>query len=102
MPCDYVNQAELDRRERERLEREREQELTEVEQALGAGNAAIVQDAMGNWRLEGVPLPKGMHDSCVLASLERRCSMELMNACAMAGAENVDFVGAHDASHKNQ
>ncbi len=100
MPCDYVNQAELNRRERERLEAEREAGMVEVEQALGAGTAAIVQDALGNWSIEGVPLPKGMHDSCVLASLQNRCSMEFMNACAMNGAENMDFIGAHDDSHK--
>jgi len=100
MPCDYVNQAELDRRTRERLEREREDELTEIESALGVGTASIVKDALGNWRLEGVPLPKGMHDSCVLASLQSRCSMEFMNACAMAGADAMDFIGSHNDSHK--
>jgi len=108
MPCDSVRDPayykELEQREAERAAKraakEQEDAMAEIERSLGAGTAYLEKDGLGNWTLVGVPLPSGMHDSCVLAGLERRCSMEFENAKSMAGATNMDFVGAHDASHK--
>jgi|GEM_PF-4382872 len=99
MPCDYIYREDMAKIERERKEREREEELARIEQELGAGIAAIVQNPDGSFSLEGTPLPEGMFDSCVLAALQERGSMEFMNAAAMAGATAFDFVGAHNASH---
>jgi len=100
MPCDLIYQQNLAAAERERKEREREEALTQIEQDLGAGIAAIVQNPDGSYSLEGTPLPEGMYDSCVLAALQERGSMEFMNACAAAGANVFDFIGAHNASHQ--
>ena len=57
MPCDLIYQQNLAAAERKRKEREREKALTQIEQDLGAGIAAIVHNPDGSYSLEGTPLP---------------------------------------------
>ena len=96
MPCDYIEGTAAYKR---RVEAERERELERIEAELGTGVARIVQAYDGSWTVEGTELPQGMHDSCVLAGLERRGSLEFLNAVAMAGASTVSFATIHGHSH---
>lgn len=107
MPCDTLYRRELERikeeeareAKRKELEAAREAALRKIEEALAAGTAALVEHPDGTVTLVGAALPQGMHDSCVLASLQARNSMEFQQALANAGLLNKDFVGIHNKSH---
>jgi len=96
MPCDL---SYLREEERRRREAERETAMAEIESKLGQGIVALVRQPDGSFVLEGVETPLDMTDSCVLAALGRRASLEFLTACAMAGTSAEDFVSAHGHGH---
>lgn len=70
MVCDTVSQAELDRRERERLLKEREEQLQKLENELKNKSARIVK--MGNRvSIEGWSERGGWCDACVVRKLRQ-------------------------------
>ncbi len=107
MPCTYdsVRNENLSKQrqeeERKRKKKEREDAFRRIEEALGAGLAHIVKNSDGTISLVGAELPEDMYDSCVLAALSQRNSMEFQSATSNASVGNYDFVGVHDALHRS-
>lgn len=108
MPCDVVYRKELSRirdeekREEKRLQLEKAKELAlrKIEEALASGTAALVTHPDGTVTMVGAALPNGMHDSCVLAALQARSSLEFQQALQNSGLANMDFIGVHNKSHE--
>lgn len=106
MPCDYQYnidaQKEEERRKAEEERKRREAQQKALETQLGSGIAKIEKNPVtGQFRIVGGNLPEGMHDSCVLATLQKRGSFAFRSAMAGVSTAVVDFVSVHDKSHGN-
>lgn len=106
MPCDYQYnieaQEEEERRRAEEERKRREAELSALESQLGSGMARIERNPVtGEYKIVGGKIPEGMHDSCVLATLQQRGSFAFRTAMARSSTENVDFITIHDKSHES-
>ena len=98
MPCDTLFR--LREAERRAEEERRELALAQLEQDLASGIAQLQVNADGSVIILGT-LPQGMHDSCVLAALQRRGSVAFTAACEIAGVYGTDFITLHGHSHSH-
>jgi len=97
MPCDVIARK-MAEAERQRLEEERKRALREIEDALARGQARIVKQPDGTFRVVGAQLPQGMYDLCVLAKLQERNSAAFRQAMGQAQTQ-ANFVHQHNMAH---
>jgi hypothetical protein len=85
--------------ERAKEEQKRQQKLREIEAAFVTGQARIVRQPDGTFRVVGAELPNGMMDLCVLAKLQERNSAAFRQAMTQAQTQGANFMHQHHLAH---